>query len=112
MIECSFLCCLSQGRPDLKVQCVAWWLRQTAAAEVAGHRVGRAGKARFGRTSRREYLETTRVRDCFDSLGPAAGKRQLSQAKQDSHRLASPKREDARESDRPKGAFHARETDG
>jgi hypothetical protein len=29
--------CLSQGRPDLKIQCVASWLRKTAAEEVAGY---------------------------------------------------------------------------
>ena len=74
-----------------------------------GPSAGRAGMAAFGRTlSRREYPETTRVGDCFGSLGPAAGKRQLSQARQNSHRWASPKREDARESDRPMGHSRTR----
>jgi hypothetical protein len=63
----------------------------------------------FGRTlSRRVYPETSRVGDCFGSLGPAARRRQLSQAKQNPHRLASPKCEDARESDRPMGHSRTR----
>jgi hypothetical protein len=30
MIERCFDICLSQGRPDLKIQCVARWLKETA----------------------------------------------------------------------------------
>ena len=46
---------------------------KTAIDEIAGHGLGCGGMAVFGRTlSRREYLETTRVGDCFGSLGPAA----------------------------------------
>lgn len=38
MTERCFDFCLSQGRPDLKIQCVVRWLKKTATGEVAGHR--------------------------------------------------------------------------
>ena len=75
MIERCFDICLSQGRPDLKVQCVAKVVdpeRKTATGRL------RATGGAWGRLvrkipSRREYPETTRVGDCFSSIGPAAG---------------------------------------
>jgi len=44
--------CLSQDRPDLKVQCVAWWLKsnENGSPEGRGPSAGCVGMAGFGRT--------------------------------------------------------------
>jgi hypothetical protein len=46
----------------------------TELEQLTGHLGGMREDGRVRKTlSRREYPETTRMGDCFDSLGPAAG---------------------------------------